>query len=252
MVEISQSLDAALPYFVAALLPPHQPHWGPAIGQSTTVSFSFMASPPMDELSLSFDRRYGDPFASFRPFTESQRVAVRQALAAWSEVCGLTFAELDGLALAGGGRGMIEFGRHAMSFAGYAYYPSVDASSGQPLAHNPGGDVLINAGYGDVSPGTGGYATLLHEIGHALGFKHTGDYGTAGSDAPFLPETEDHRGNSVMSYLPAPHPTAGLGLFDMIAAQYYYGPNLSVRTGDDLYVFGHSHLVWDGSGADTL
>lgn len=181
--------------------------WGPSglMGQSVTVTYSFMTAAPSYNAS-----------ASFAPFTDSMKAAARLALAEWSEVASISFVEV---ADAGAG-GTIRFATESLSEAsGYAYYPSSDAT---------GGDIWIANNYAyNTSPAVGGYGylTLMHEIGHAIGLKHPGDYnGGGGGTEPYLPADQDNTDNTVMSYTTGSvvYPTS-VGPYDILAARYLYG-----------------------------
>ena len=119
----------------------------------------------------------------------------------------------------------------------------------------------------------------LHEIGHALGLKHPGNYNgkTKKGEAPFLPYWEDNRTNTVMSYndlveFPKnnPNPVYIYAVapmpYDIRAIQYLYGARI-VNPEDTNYQFdtvttyGFSILpknkyfktsLWDSGGIDTL
>ncbi|MEI4889623.1 reprolysin-like metallopeptidase, partial [Klebsiella pneumoniae] len=66
-----------------------------------------------------------------------------------------------------------------------------------------------------LQPGTPGYWTALHEIGHAIGLKHP-------FDDPVLKASEDDNANTVMSYTDKGN-LSQLGPFDVAAAQHVYG-----------------------------
>ena len=50
------------------------------------------------------------------------------------------------------------------------------------------------------------YLTIIHDIGHAIGLKHPGNYnaGGGGTGGPYLPTSEDSRQYTVMSYYSGP------------------------------------------------
>ncbi|NYZ17550.1 matrixin family metalloprotease [Azospirillum sp. RWY-5-1] len=247
----STSVEAqgATAYYIAALLPSGAPKWGSSTaGTSATVTYSFMTVAP--SYATSSDR------SGFATMTEAQKTAVRAALATWAEVANITFTEVSD----SGSGGSLRFGTNDQNgvSAGYAYYPSTSAL---------GGDVyLANDQTSNVSPtaGTYGYLTILHEIGHAIGLKHPGNYnaGGGGTDGPYLPSAEDSYQYSLMSYYS--HPSLGYNglatgpaLYDIAAIQYLYGANTSTRTGNDTYSFNDtttatSRAIWDAGGTDTI
>ena len=186
----------------------------------------------------------------------AQQSAVRAALATWAEVANITFKEVSD---AGSG-GVIRFGTNDQNgiSGAYTYFPHTDPS---------GGDVYIandDPGNKSPSPGNWGFQTLVHEIGHANGLKHPGDYDAhgGGPDGPWLPSDEDNHQFSAMSYNDQPWTNYGVygsapALYDVAAIQYLYGANLKTRSGDDVYQLSNTEttftkVIWDGGGSDTL
>ena len=238
---------------VSALLATGTPRWGGGgVGTGATVSYSFMEQAP-SYATLS-------DATGFAPMSGAQRDAVRQAFAAWSAVANIFFVETSDSANSGQG-GSIRIGTNRQSSsAAYAYYPTGSLYDG-------GGDIyLANNTATNTSPTSGsyGYLTILHEIGHAIGLKHPGNYNATGGggEPPYLPSAEDNYRYTLMSY--NRHPSLGLNglatgpaLYDIAAAQYLYGANTGTRIGDDRYVFASnstpfSQAIWDAGGTDTI
>jgi len=105
-------------------------------------------------------------------------------------------------------------------------------------------------------PGTYAYTTLLHEIGHALGLKHPGDYYDGEEDGPYLPTNLDNSSTTVMTYNDTFNNTTYAWL-DIEALQYLYGvkgnSNSGLGEGNDYYaITGNAELVYGGLGSDTI
>lgn len=239
-------------------------HPGQPLGTPVQLSYSFMTSLP----AYYAPGVIQDP----RVFTDAQQTAAREALALYAEVANLVFTEVSDQ----GEGGILRFGNsdQGESQGGYSYTPAVGVGEA--------GDVWINhrvADNLDPQRGRHEYTTLLHELGHALGMKHPGNYGV-GDTPPFLPAAEDSTQYTVMSYHQHPHgyyrdvtlTETGAGTqaswryfhitpetlmpHDMAAIQYVYGANRNTRSGDDIYTFANDtpffKTIWDGGGRDTL
>lgn len=72
----------------------------------------------------------------------------------------------------------------------------------------------------NLTPGTQGYETLLHELGHAIGLKHPFE-AAAGEVA--LPGYEDNTSNTIMSYTGAGGPYSTFQPYDIAALNWLYG-----------------------------
>jgi serralysin len=240
-------VDTGTPSYISALLPSDLLKWGPSIaGSSAVVTYSFMVSAPS---YADDDERFG-----FSAMNTAQRVATVQALNAWAEVAGIAFVEVSD---AGDG-GFIRFGTNDQLgiSSGYAYYPGTSDASGDVYIAN---DQAVNQ-----SPVAGdyGYLTLLHEIGHALGLKHPGNYsaGGGGTEGPYLPNSEDSEQYTLMSYNDHPGVSTysqGPGIYDIAAIQYLYGANTAANAGDNIYTLNDTQnpmilTIWDTNGTDTI
>jgi serralysin len=225
--------------------------------------------------------------SGFRAFTDAQKTNTRLALATWDDLIAPDMVEVQ--PGANGWMTDIEFGfsTSGVSYA-HAYFPSV-------------GSVWFNPNYGSTSGGNNlvtptlgahGFITYVHEIGHALGLEHMGEYNGANTQGPS--SFQDSTVYSVMSYYgPSWGTGAGNGeglvawadwvgadgrryspqtpmVNDVMAIQAMYGVETTTRTGDTVYGFNSNVTgamasifnfalnrnpiltIFDSAGTDTL
>lgn len=222
-----------------------------ALGSPVQVTYSFMSAPP----------QYGGTNegtdTGFQPFNEAQKAAVRQIMGLLSQELGLDMVEVGDSAFS---YGQVRFGNNYQETStGYSWLPfsTPDDRSGDVWL-----DLWTPQNLSNLAPGTEGYGTLLHEIGHALGLKHPGDYnaGSAGSGLPgnYLSAAEDNENYTVMSYTA---PAGGqqrdwYGMYDLLALKTLYGSR-NYNAGDTVYSYTDAtgrllKIVDDGSGFDTI
>lgn len=225
---------------------------GQSLGQPVQLTYRFLDSLPVHYAGRS--ESYG-----FLPLNAAQRDATLTAIASWAGVANISFQP------ASGASATLDIGTYYQPgpALAHAYYPS---------SHPLGGDIWLDrANWSDarMKPGGWDYLGLIHEIGHALGLKHPGNYnaGGGGTDGPYLPGSLDSHRFAVMSYSTHPQMSgvepATPMLFDIAAMQYMYGANMTTHAGADVYnasyFFGGGGAardfvtsIWDAGGNDTL
>jgi serralysin len=255
---------------------------GPTAGAPWTMSdltFSFPTVASPDQAGV-------PNIGTFTPFTATQAAAARLALASFSDVADITLTEVSG---PGGNAGDLRF--HTL-----ANVQGGEASASHP-GPGSGGDLYFGAAYNTephnmMNPirGHHGFLTYLHEIAHAMGIGHAGNYNggnpSYAADALFAQDTEQY---TVMSYFQRQDANNGsdhtyyentgqphldqqfaetLMLYDIAAMHAMYGANPNTRATATTYGF-HSNTgstspynfannidpvicIYDAGGKDTL
>ena len=220
---------------------------GSNLGTPVTVTFSFP-----DEAPSSYS---DEDIAGWKPFSEAQRATTREMLNLIQKQVNITFQEVTDSST--------DFGTMRLSnniqkdSGGYALLPNstgTDRDSDTWIAISDDTN---------LTEGSFNWMTLLHEIGHAIGLNHPGNYNAGEAvnvDAVgnFLGVNEDAFFNSIMSYRWSAQNIYDTWFmpYDMLALRYLYGKN-PFNTGNSRYNASDSsgrmaqNIVDDG-GTDTL
>jgi len=229
------------------------------------LTFSFPAT------RSDYESNYYDTNAanSVGELNNTQKNAARDALDQYAAISNLTFTELTGSQT---GDSDLRLAESSAPSTAYAYYPS----------SNPvGGDVFFNqTSYDTPVIGNYAYATMLHELGHAMGLKHGHEANGPGA----VPLELDSMEFTVMTYRswvgkPLNYGYANetwgfaqsLMMLDIAAIQRMYGADFNTNSDDTVYTFstlsgeifvngvgagtpGGNRVfltIWDGDGEDT-
>ncbi len=190
----------------------------------------------------------------------------REAFNLWSDVTGILFSEVTGSAQ------IVLDDTQTGAFANAVFADGISTSA----TINVGTEWLTTYGTGLNSYS---FQTYLHEIGHALGLGHAGDYNTTANYSTDSLYLNDSWAATIMSYFsPTGNSyTAGLGftrqfaltpmVADGVAVTALYGAATTTRTGNTVYGFNTnsgrvvydanvtpsaSYTVYDNGGIDTL
>ena len=228
--------------------------WGGALGTGVTLDFSFQT----------YNSYYLTDYSAYNEYNDGsglldtgEKAAIRAVLAIWSSSANLNFREVTDSANVAGELRFAYTQQNSGNEAAHAYLPGTDPSAGDVWFdwYNFNPDALAT-----IAKGSFDYHTILHEVGHALGLKHS----FAGPNA--IPAAQDNYFYSVMSYTASPfsahgdnyasfNPTTPM-YYDLVAIQALYGKNTTINAGNSTYSFNDGTRYWqainDASGRDTI
>ena len=242
--------------------------WGGNLGTPISITYSFPGvsskwAPPGNGAGQYGHSGAYEPDTGFAALTVPQSTAFELALQTWADVANINFVKVTETdSLVGDIRVAFSTAVPANS-AAYGYFPH----SISPAA----GDIWLNPSppeNQDPQPGTYGFTTLIHELGHALGFSHPNNNP---NDPAYTVQT------TIMSYNRWPNSlfrsvqddgnggyniklyyvtTTTPSINDIAAIQYLYGANNNFNIGDDTYNFDPASpfykTIWDAGGNDTI
>ncbi|WP_188670333.1 M10 family metallopeptidase C-terminal domain-containing protein [Neptunicoccus cionae] len=199
------------------------------LGTPIIVTYSFAEGaeiPAASESAYSVARTFA--------FTDQQRQNFRDAADIYERAAGVVFVEVDS-------GGMIDVSNaDGSSYGGWASYPSASAG------YTSNGIFVIDS-EGDYGKGTYGFQIMLHELGHAMGLKHTHD------GSLILDPSLDNQHQTVMTYNNTSPYTTQLGLLDLQALDYLYGTAVdSSAWSFDHDAFSNTMTIAGSSKADVL
>ncbi|MEY3288508.1 MAG: hypothetical protein RLZZ419_750 [Pseudomonadota bacterium] len=247
--------------------------WSATMGTGATITYGFR------ETAANYTAE-GSNISTFSQISSTEMSAVETILSLWSDVSGIKFEAVNPGSYTDNATILIGNYNDSTDGAGaFAAYPGSSAvdSIDSDLWLNLGGGVSTDS----VPIGSWTFSTIIHELGHALGLSHPGDYNAApgvaityDNNAQFLQDSNQY---SVMSYFSASatggsYPVGDTGdvstplLFDVYEMQKMYGANLTTRTDNTVYGFGSTAgsvfdfttntapllCIWDAGGTDTL
>jgi hypothetical protein len=179
-------------------------------------------------------------YTGWRNYSAAEMLVVREALDIIETVLNVAFTEVSGWSDPDVNFGMVSLSGSTIGVGGYEIWHTANRITSWD------GFALFDRTH-DI---TSDINTVLHEIGHAMGLRHSWESGILGAD---------HENNhyTVMSYTADPHSGTyndTLMLYDILSLQDIWG-STSYLGGDTTYTGPRTDnvdVIWDTGGVDLL
>ena len=185
---------------------------------TTTLTFSFHAESSLSPLSDATKDNYRRVFLDVSRFIQ------------------IDFGETNS--------GDLRIVRSTLPNYAYAYYPSGGPDDGDIYLLHTYDSPTQGTNSFQKSYGSHGFTALVHELGHALGLKHS-------FETPALATGDDHQTNTAMTYTFDFDEPATFMRYDIKTLQYLYGAR-PYNEGNDTYTFGSRLDTYIENGGETF
>ena len=254
-----------LPYWLDAMLDDGAAWISSLVGMTNTYLYGFPSAAPGYYTDAGSIERDLSKASGWQAFNEQQKAFTEQALAVVSAVANVSFVatnsfdQLNTLAFATNS----QWSTRAQFAAPTASFAASDVLINR---FKLGSEVLLEPAVATPQAQSFEASLWLRAIGGALGLKTpTSEASTFASETPVAPflsvDTEFARHGQVVSRMldganasEALEHSLELGVLDIAALHYLYGPNPAARAGNDVYTLSttRANFIWDGGGFDTL
>lgn len=238
-------------------------HSGDARGAGATIYYDYSTNNLGSSTSTATNPVYG--WNNIKPFSTADQQKIEGWLKEFEAVANVKFVKADG--------------SHPASMH-FMLGQAIDGSTGTAWLYDKQGyqfnagdytadkqigrvDLLVDVDTWAIDGfQSSAYSVFMHEVGHALGLKHPGNYSEWGVSQRVENVAFDNDMWSQMSYssnYQAVSPSEGNALkaLDIAALQAIYGKNAITNASDNLWSFNDTHAeyqttIYDTGGIDTL
>jgi serralysin len=188
------------------------PHWNFVTGTTNTLKYTFSVTSGLESTKT-----------GQAAFSDAQMGHARAAMAYLSTVTGIVFTETSDGAAADIHLANINIdGASTSGLCSWLTSFKFNTGNNELTSYSASAYVYLDnvewkTENANLTPGTYGYETLLHELGHMLGLKHPFE------ETPRLPASTDNTSFTVMAYTESGGPYSTFREYDIAALNWLYG-----------------------------